>query len=279
VKSYQFSQFVEICNLHFGIVFEATISRICWVTYYIESLTSGPDQATDSWSVLVGNGSRVVVHRLGRVDLRLTSRKSLSLKNVQHIPGINKNLISGSLLCCDGFKLVFESNKFIVSRFVLFIGKGYDRGGSFRLSLIDDCNNVTNSISCSELNVGEAAVWHSRHFHINFDRIIHLPKLNLILKIHVVRRSKCHTCVQAKKPRKPFKSVQETSLAPLDLIHSDLCEMNGILTRATKKYFISFIDAATRYCQLYLIKTKDEALNYFKIYKAEVENQLERKIK
>ena len=30
---------------------------------------------------------------------------------------------------------------------------------------------------------------------------------------------------------------------------------------------------------MYLLKTKDEALHYFKIYKAEVENQLERKIK
>ena len=30
---------------------------------------------------------------------------------------------------------------------------------------------------------------------------------------------------------------------------------------------------------MYLLKTKDEALNYFKIYKAEVENQLEKKIK
>jgi hypothetical protein len=85
--------------------------------------------------------------------------------------------------------------------------------------------------------------------------------------------------VQAKQPHKPFKSVEEKSLTPLDLIHYDLCEMNGILTRAVKKYFISFIYDATRYCQLYLIKTKDEALNYFKIYKAEVENQLERKIK
>ena len=30
---------------------------------------------------------------------------------------------------------------------------------------------------------------------------------------------------------------------------------------------------------MYLLKTKDEAFNYFKAYKAEVENQLERKIK
>ena len=30
---------------------------------------------------------------------------------------------------------------------------------------------------------------------------------------------------------------------------------------------------------MYLLKTKDEALHYFKIYKAEVENQLEKNIK
>jgi hypothetical protein len=142
----------------------------------------------------MGNGSRATVHGVGRVDLKLTSRKSLSLKNVQHVPGINSNLINGSLLCRDGFKLVLELNKFIVLKFGLFVGKGYDSGGLFRLSVIDACNNVANSISYSELNVGEAAVWHSRLCHINFNRIICLSKLNLIPKIPVVRRSKCHAC-------------------------------------------------------------------------------------
>ena len=44
-------------------------------------------------------------------------------------------------------------------------------------------------------------------------------------------------------------------------------------------YSYSLIDDCTRFCYVYLLKTKDEALHYFKIYKAEVENQLERKIK
>jgi transposase InsO family protein len=55
--------------------------------------------------------------------------------------------------------------------------------------------------------------------------------------------------------------------------------MNGILTKGGKRYFITFIDDCTRFCYVYLMKTKDEALHYFKIYKAEVENQLEKKIK
>jgi hypothetical protein len=64
-------------------------------------------QVANGCSILMGNGSRATVQGVGRVDLKLTSRKTTSLKNVQHVPGINRNLISGSLLCHDGFKLVF----------------------------------------------------------------------------------------------------------------------------------------------------------------------------
>jgi hypothetical protein len=68
-------------------------------------------------------------------------------------------------------------------------------------------------------------------------------------------------------------------MAPLELIHSDLCEMNGLLTEGGKKYFMTLIDDSTRYYYVYLLKSKDEAFHFFKVYKAKVENQLERKIK
>jgi hypothetical protein len=55
--------------------------------------------------------------------------------------------------------------------------------------------------------------------------------------------------------------------------------MNGVLTKGGKKYFMTLIDDSTRYCYVYLLKSKDEALNFFKVYKAETENQLDRKIK
>jgi hypothetical protein len=71
----------------------------------------------------------------------------------------------------------------------------------------------------------------------------------------------------------------ERHLAPLELINSDLYEMNGVLTKGGKIYFMTLIDDASRFCYLYLLKTRDEVLDYFKIYKAKVENQLERKIR
>jgi hypothetical protein len=52
-------------------------------------------------SLLMGNGSHVRVLGVGTVNLKLASGKIARLKNVQHVPTIKKNLVSGSLLCRD----------------------------------------------------------------------------------------------------------------------------------------------------------------------------------
>ena len=89
-----------------------------------------------------------------------------------------------------------------------------------------------------------------------------LAKSNLIPSFTLAKGSKCHSCVQSKQPRKPHKAAEERHLAPLELIHSDLCEMNGVLTKDGKKYFMTLIDDSTRYCRVYLLKSKDEALTF-----------------
>jgi hypothetical protein len=66
--------------------------------------------------VIMGNGSHASVRDVSMIDLKLTSGKIVQLKNVQHVPSINKNLVNDSLLCRDGFKLVLESNKFVMSK-------------------------------------------------------------------------------------------------------------------------------------------------------------------
>ena len=57
----------------------------------------------------------------------------------------------------------------------------------------------------------------------NFGCMTHLAGLNLILKFDVVKSSKCHVCVESKQHRKTHKSAVARDLAPLELIHSDVC--------------------------------------------------------
>ncbi|XP_035820931.1 uncharacterized protein, partial [Zea mays] len=68
--------------------------------------------------VLMGNGVPAAVRGTGQVYLKLTSGKTLVLKDVLY-----------------GLKLVFESNKVVLSKFGTFVGKSYESGGLFRLSV------------------------------------------------------------------------------------------------------------------------------------------------
>jgi hypothetical protein len=114
-------------------------------------------QVTQDSSMMMGNGSHASVHGVGMVDLKLTLEKIMQLKNMHHAPSINKNLVSSSLLCRDGFKVVLESNKFVVSKCGQFIGKGYVCGGLFYFSVSDFCNKSVNNIY-DDINESDASV-------------------------------------------------------------------------------------------------------------------------
>ena len=103
-------------------------------------------KSREIFPVLMGNVSNDPVHSVGTIDLKFTSGKIVQLKNVQRVPSINKNLVSRSILCRNGFKVVLESNKVVISKSGLFIRKSYQCGGLFRFSLSDFCNKSVNHI-------------------------------------------------------------------------------------------------------------------------------------
>jgi hypothetical protein len=159
-------------------------------------------------SVLTGNGSHASVRGLGTVDLKFTSGKIVQLKNMQHVPTIRKNLVSVSLLLRDGFKVVLESNKVVMSKHGQFNSKGYDCGGLFRPILADFCNKSVNHI-CGTIS-DNSTVCHSRLCHVNFGLMSHLSSLQLIPNFTTTKGYKCHSCVQSKEPRKPQGSRGDT---------------------------------------------------------------------
>jgi len=50
-------------------------------------------------ALLMANESHARVLGVGTLILKFTSRKVVLLKNVQHVPSIKKNLVSGSQCC------------------------------------------------------------------------------------------------------------------------------------------------------------------------------------
>ena len=89
----------------------------------------------------MANGAEMCILGVGQVKLKLTFEKVLTLHNVQHVPKVRRNLISGSLLVQQGFHLVFESNKVVISHGVIFIRKGYLSEGLFKLNVMVSSSN------------------------------------------------------------------------------------------------------------------------------------------
>jgi hypothetical protein len=102
---------------------------------------------------------------------------------------------------------------------------------------------------CNNNESNESNIWHSQLCHVNFGGMLRLADLSLIPKFTLVKNPKCKVCVQSKQPHNPHRAAEARNLAPLELVHSDLCKMNGMLTKGGKKYFITLIDDSTRYCR------------------------------
>ena len=63
------------------------------------------------------------------------------------------------------------------------------------------------------------------------------------------------------------------------MIHTDICGPFPVKSVDGYDSFITFTDDYSRYGYIYPIKERSEALDKFKIFKAEVENQHEKRIK
>ncbi|CAL8118819.1 unnamed protein product [Prunus armeniaca] len=85
--------------------------------------------------LFLGNSSTSKIHGQGKIVLKMISGKEVILNNVLHNPEIRKNLVSRSLLSKNGFKLVFESDKFVLTKNGMYVGKGYLTDGLFKMNL------------------------------------------------------------------------------------------------------------------------------------------------
>ena len=80
-------------------------------------------QVSNREQFFMSNSSTSKDEGQGKVILKMTSSKELTLINVLHVPGIRKNLVSGSLLSKNDSKLVFVSDKFVLSKNEMYIRK------------------------------------------------------------------------------------------------------------------------------------------------------------
>nr|GEZ06194.1 hypothetical protein [Tanacetum cinerariifolium] len=112
----------------------------------------------------MGNYATADIKGEGYVVLKMTSEKELKLTNLLYVLEIRKNLVSGWLLNKFGFRLVFESDKFVLSKNQMYVGRGYAMNGMFKLNVMVVKNEI-NKMNSSAYLIESSNVWHDRRGH------------------------------------------------------------------------------------------------------------------
>jgi histone deacetylase 1/2 len=78
----------------------------------------------------------------------------------------------------------------------------------------------------------------------------------------------CDTCQQGKSHQLPFSLSTRVTTSPLEIIYSDVWGPG---------YYVSFVDAYSRFTWLYLLKRKSDVFHVFIEFQKHVERLLDKK--
>ena len=112
-----------------------------------DAFTSYTPVGDDEKVVYLGDSHIAQVLGRGKVILKITSGKTLALNDVLHVPNIRANLVLVALLGKVGVKVSFESDKIVMTKNNIFMGKGFYNQGLFVLSIPEVINGNSYSFA------------------------------------------------------------------------------------------------------------------------------------
>jgi len=121
-------------------------------------------------------------------------------------------------------------------------------------------------------------LWHRRLGHISKERLERLVKDEILLNLDFTDFNVCVDCIKGKQTKHTKKCATRSGRL-LEIVNTDICRPFDSPSFGREKYFITFIDDFSRYCYIYLLHEKSQAVDALKEYITKVERQLDRKVK
>ncbi|KAE8671264.1 Detected protein of unknown function [Hibiscus syriacus] len=228
-------RFTDIWLIDSGATYHMT-SRREWFHHY-EHASGG--------SVYSCNDHALEIVGVGTIKLKMYDGTIKVVRDVRHVKGLKKNLLSYGLLDNNASKIETQKGIMKVFRGALVVMKGEKIATNLYM------------LKGETLLEAEASVASC------------LTKVSLTL---------CEHCITSKQHRLKFNTSNSRGKSVLELVHSDVWQA-PVTSLGGAKYFVSFIDDYSRRCWVYPIKKKSDVFSTFKNFKARVELDSGNKIK
>ena len=231
--------------------------------------------------VHTANGVGMRISHVGQASLLTNTSRTLHLRNVLRVPTVARNLLSVP-------KLTQDNNVFCEFHpFHLFVKDRATRNillrGRYRHGLyaLDAPTDVPAPAAAFQVFSGvrvSPSLWHSRLGHPASPIVRHvLHRHELPSESSNKDAAVYDACQQGKSHQLPFSVSTHIVKTPLELVFSDVWGP-AQLSVSGHEYYVSFIDAYSRFTWIYLLKHKSDVFNVFLQFQAHVERLLDHKI-
>jgi len=229
--------------------------------------------------VTVADGKEVIVLGIGSgVITSQENKRTITLKNVLHIPKLSGNLISVKRITESGFKVQFKGKECNILRNQDVIVRAICNGNLYKLDTIERAIFTVSKHKDTCIHT-----LHNKLGHRCIDAIRRLVNDGMAEGISIQKcgnQETCETCIKGKISRKPFpkESTRQTK-SVLEIVHTDVCGPMETVTPGGKRYFLTMIDNYSGYTEIFLMSNKSEVSKHIRTYVETVKNKFNKKPK
>jgi hypothetical protein len=231
--------------------------------------------------VRVANGTVVKSAGIGSVRftpvIRGVPARGVVFHRVLHVPALQSNLLSVLYLTSQQrFRVLIDKRVMRFERDGELLFTASQQG---QLAYLDGYTSLSSSHSAHSASLLPLTLdlLHRRLGHIGFDLLKRLLSSKVVTGLHLDDRSApdpvCEPCIAGKQHRIVNKTATRSAV-PLAIVH---CDLHGPMPVQSIdggfKYFIVFVDDATRLWAVYFLRSKGDAPQAFYSFKAEIEKQ------
>lgn len=210
----------------------------------------------------------------GRGAIRLSAetngeKRSVEFLNTLFVPDLRANLISVAKITDHGHTVTFMKDNAVVTNQAGEVKLTADRKGDLYL--------IRESASLAKEKPTDPDVrrWHERLGHVNAKDLAKILQRysHKIPNDNLQDLRQCDACLKGKFTRLPFCKGGSPCHQRLEVIHTDVAGPMRVESLGGARYFVTFIDDCTRWCEVYLLSKKSGVLDAFKAFKSLAEKQ------
>ncbi|GJV49853.1 retrovirus-related pol polyprotein from transposon TNT 1-94 [Tanacetum coccineum] len=184
---------------------------------------------------------------------------SITITNVEHVSGLDFNLISVGQLCDDDCVVSFTKVDCNISKNGKTLAKGHRRNRLYTCKLGDNSKQHI----CLASVVDNSTLWHRRLGHVNMRLVQNLASNELVRNLQKLsfERYFCDICGlgdQGNANNRTRKEVSTTMV--LELLHLDLVGRSPIQSYGENFYTLMIVDDHSNYTWVMFVESKEDVL-------------------